>query len=108
MNINRDAIPEWDDYGLIPSFEEAVPTSLYRSPYTVSILHLVARFGNTEPRRRLLTGPLNFRAELNRADITQGFQWIDGSFVENVEVTRDRSPADIDVVTFYYTPDGHT
>ena len=38
----------------------------------------------------------------------RGFQWIDGSFVENVESLRARAPEDIDVVTFYYVPDGHT
>ncbi len=34
--------------------------------------------------------------------------WIDGSFVENVEETADRPPNDIDAVTFFHIPDGHT
>lgn len=29
-----------------------------------------------------------------------GFQWVDGSFVEEVEVMRGRPPEDIDVVSF--------
>ena len=30
----------------------------------------------------------------------RGFQWIDGSFVEDVEATRSSPPNDVDVVTF--------
>jgi hypothetical protein len=37
--------------------------------------------------------------------MAQGFQWVDGSFLEDVERTEDRSPEDIDVVTFYWDPD---
>ncbi len=33
-----------------------------------------------------------------------GVQWLDGSFVENVEFTQSRSPNDIDVVTFFARP----
>lgn len=35
-----------------------------------------------------------------------GFQWVDGSFVEEIEVLEKRPPGDIDVVTFYELPDG--
>jgi hypothetical protein len=34
-----------------------------------------------------------------------GFQWVDGSFLEEIEKTQNRSPGDIDVVTFYWSPD---
>ncbi len=33
-----------------------------------------------------------------------GFQWIDGSFVEDVETSQKRPPADIDIVTFAPLP----
>ena len=67
------------------------------------------RFGSASVGRRgLLSGLLNFRAALHGVGLTRGFQWIDGSFVENVESSRGRAPADIDVVTFFYIPDGHT
>jgi len=35
-----------------------------------------------------------------------GFQWLNGSFHENVEVNEARDPNDIDVVTFYKLPVG--
>ena len=40
--------------------------------------------------------------------MTQGFQWLDGSFLEHIEVLDARSPSDIDVVTFFHLPAGET
>lgn len=37
--------------------------------------------------------------------MTEGFQWVDGSFLEDVEKTQSRPPGDIDVVTFYWSSD---
>ena len=37
-----------------------------------------------------------------------GFQWIDGSFIENIETIHCRDPRDIDVVTFFHLPEGDT
>lgn len=64
--------------------------------------------GKTEARRRLLAGLLNFRVALHEAGLVEGFQGIDGSFVENVEERESRSPEDIDLVTFFSIPGGHT
>lgn len=33
--------------------------------------------------------------------IIDGFQWLDGSFIENIEITENRPPRDLDLVTFY-------
>lgn len=38
----------------------------------------------------------------------KGFQWVNGSFVENITQLENREPRDIDVVTFYHIPHGHT
>jgi hypothetical protein len=40
--------------------------------------------------------------------LTSGFQWFDGSFLENIEVMESRDPKDLDVVTFYSPPAGMT
>ena len=108
MTANTDSIPAWDSYGVIPAHNRDEPASHDRSPYNVSLLGLAERFGITKDRRRLLTGLLDFRSELHKACITRGFQWINGSFVENVEETVGRSPNDVDVVTFFHIPDGHS
>jgi hypothetical protein len=36
--------------------------------------------------------------------LDNGFQWIDGSFVEDVEKSRGRAPGDVDIVTFAHRP----
>ncbi len=56
----------------------------------------------------LLDGLLTYRRELQKAGIVGGFQWVDGSFCEDVETTRGRPPDDIDVVTFYRLREGMT
>lgn len=101
MRRKADVIPAWNPDGIIPAHDQIDPTSHARSPYTVSLLDVMTRFGNTETRRDLLQRWLDFRAALHRLGITRGFQWIDGSFVENIEQTRNRSPNDIDLVTLY-------
>ena len=40
--------------------------------------------------------------------LSMGFQWVNGSFVEDIETTEERKPADIDTVTFFHLPDGET
>ncbi len=42
------------------------------------------------------------------AGLDRGFQWLDGSFAENIELIESRPPNDIDVVTFYRLPEGAT
>ncbi|WP_426763559.1 DUF6932 family protein [Hafnia paralvei] len=32
--------------------------------------------------------------------LAEGFQWVDGSFTENVELIERRTPNDVDVVIF--------
>lgn len=62
-------------------------------------------FGTSKERLRILDGLLKYRAELRTAQLNQGFQWINGSFTEDIELTQDRAPADIDVVTFAHLGD---
>jgi len=75
------------------------------SPYKADILTFIRRFATSAPRAALLVGLLDYRQALRSAGVLSGFQWIDGSFVENVEVTRGRPPGDIDLVTFAPAPD---
>jgi hypothetical protein len=36
--------------------------------------------------------------------VTSGFQWLDGSFLEDIEKTERRDPGDIDIVSFVRFP----
>ena len=108
MVMYTENIPDWDGGGVIPPIDPLDPTSFNRSPYRASLVDVMERFGDSATRRGLMAGLLGFRAELHRAGLTAGFQWINGSFVENAEYSRGRAPGDVDVVTFFYVPDGHT
>ncbi len=87
--------------GLIPPIDESDPTSLARSPYEIDIIRFVTLFALSPVRVTILKGFLTFRHELYSVGILDGFQWIDGSFTENIELIERRSPNDVDVVTFF-------
>lgn len=102
-------IPDWNMAGYVPPIDTRSGndgTSCERSPYRVSMQDFVKRFGGNEERRKMLSGFLNLRSELYECGIIKGIQWIDGSFLEDVENTQGRYPKDIDVVTHAYLPDG--
>jgi hypothetical protein len=67
-------------------------------------MELCAKLATTNERRDILLGFFSLRDALRQLGVTSGFQWIDGSFVENAEKTRGHAPNDIDVVTFYVPP----
>lgn len=97
------AIPAWTSLGVFPPIDASAPTSPARSPYPVSLKDVVMRFALTPERRSVLIGFLNYRAALHGLGLTEGFQWLDGSFFEDVETIERRAPRDIDVVSFYHT-----
>ena len=93
-------IPKWSHDGLIPPVNEASPASQDRSPYETNVASLTDRFGFNLDRCQILQGYLSHRGELHSMGLTEGFQWINGSFTENIEAIEGRHPNDIDVVTF--------
>jgi hypothetical protein len=99
-------IPEFNQSGVLPPFlPNMSPTaSAAVAPYKVEIAELVDRFATTSERVEILTGLLNYRKSLRDAGITDGIQWVDGSFVENCEVIRGSAPNDIDIITFAERP----
>lgn len=74
------------------------------SPYVATMHEFAVRFATSPPRAEILQGLLNYRDALRNIGVGTGFQWLDGSFVEDVEQIRGRPPQDIDVVTFGYSP----
>jgi hypothetical protein len=101
-------LPEWDARGLLPPCNSVSPTSSDRSPYRVSLKNLVLDFAVSAERVKILQGLLSYRSALHALGIMQGFQWLDGSFFEHIEMLEQRPPGDIDVVTFFDIPQGHT
>lgn len=63
----------------------------------------VERFGTSPERNKIIWGLLSYRASLMSCGLT-GFQWLSGSFVEDVESIRGRPPKDVDVVSIINRP----
>lgn len=98
------AIPAWNALGVLPPIDIHSPTSSDRSPYVVSLKDIVMRFATSAERQTILQGFLNYRHALHQMGLESGFQWLNGSFMEDVEMSEKRHPRDIDVVTFLHTP----
>ena len=95
--------------GMIPPFDHnhvlpphiGIPTRPeHVSPYKCLVSEFCERFSTTPQRIELLQNFMEFRLRMVPFGIIHGFQWIDGSFSENIEVSEKRCPNDIDVVTF--------
>lgn len=100
-------IPKWNNAGVLPPIWPGEQGHSYkRSPYHVSISDVINSFAFSQSRREILKGFLNYRNALYQGGILQGFQWINGSFIENVEILENRAPNDLDVVTFFHLPHG--
>lgn len=72
------------------------------SPYPCTTVDLCERLGTSPERREILSKFLDFRARLNAEGLIQGFQWLDGSFMEDVETLQKRPPGDLDLVTVFW------
>lgn len=101
---NQNTIPPFTTSGVLPPYIGADPTvQANMSPYRISLVELVQRFAHSPERRVILTGYLAHRAYLIGLGVT-GIQWLDGSFLEDVENLESRSPGDIDVISFIVRP----
>lgn len=90
--------------GILPPFIAGDPTlSTNMSPYRSTMKAFVERFGTSPERLTIISGLLDYRAALMACGFT-GFQWLCGSFVENVESIRGRPPKDVDVVSIINRP----
>jgi hypothetical protein len=68
------------------------------TPYVVTAVEVVSTLGTSPKRRTILSRWLNHRAALRGLGFQRGFQWLDGSFVE------EKEPNDLDIVTFIFRP----
>lgn len=68
-------------------------------PYRITLVELVDTFAISENRRAILKGFFDYRAELRKFSVSNGFQWLGGSFVD-----FGREPKDLDLVTFFVRP----
>lgn len=100
-------LPQWNGVGVLPPVRPEMPgNSPERSPYRVPLAGFVDRFATSPERMAILEGLLRFRGKLHELGIVSGFQWLDGSFLEQIEILENRHPRDMDVVTFFDIPPG--
>ena len=100
-------IPDFDRNLVLPPHLGDPRDRSQLSPYPCSMFDLCMRFCASDERRIILKGLLDFRSLLRSSGFPPNhtFHWIDGSFLEDVEQRENRPPADIDVVTFFGSPD---
>lgn len=85
-----------DRYEVMDNFHDE-----YLSPFKCNLLELCERFATTKERVEILKGLYFFRKAMFENNILLGYQWLYGSFTENIEAIEHRSPNDLDVATFY-------
>jgi hypothetical protein len=96
-------IPDFDYNNVLPPHkgDPRIPSDL--SPYTCTTLDMVQKFATSRERIEILTKFINFRIAIRQFGMQDNaFQWIDGSFIENIEAIERRAPRDIDVITFFF------
>lgn len=99
-------IPDFDHNDVLPPHVGDPRKRDELTPFPASSEEVCQRFATSTERIAILAGWLDFRKELTDLGITAGFQWLDGSFLENVESSEGRPPNDLDVVTFFSLPAG--
>ena len=99
-------IPNHNHDGVLPPFiPGSSPSDMGAvAPYRTALAVFVERFASTDERKVILKGLVAYRAALRAVGIVSGFQWLDGSFVEDCEAIRGRAPNDIDLITFSFRP----
>ncbi len=102
--MSAAVIPSFTERHILPPFASG-PTALQpRSPYVVSTEDFIKRFSFSNDRVAILKGLLDYRRALHEAGFVRGFQWLAGSFVEDILRIEEREPRDIDVVTVFLPP----
>lgn len=103
------SIPDFNTHGVLPpfngelrAFDGATRNRRATSPYPATTLELCQRFGTSRDRRAILTGFLDLRALLHQLQIVEGFQWVDGAFLEKDGKRNGKPLGHIQVVTFYH------
>ncbi len=97
-------LPPFDMRGLLPPFMGEDAATADRSPYQTTMPELVAAMGTSQHRRGLIRKLIAYRTLLLGDGYIKGVQFIDGSFVENIELIRNRPPQDIDVFSILHIP----
>ncbi len=95
-------VPSFNANGILPPVAGTNMVDMERSPYIITMTEIVQTFGTTPLRRQLLRNLIAYRELILSGGYTSGIQFLDGSFVEDVERHSGREPRDIDVFTLLH------
>lgn len=100
-------IPGFTVSGALPPYLGATPVDpALMSPFETTLVRIANKLCRSAERREIFTGLLKYRQELKKLGFTTGFQWLSGSFMEDIETLEKRHPGDVDVVVFAPRPSG--
>jgi hypothetical protein len=98
-------IPAFDHNYVLPPHLGNPTTPSELSPYECTSLEFCQRFSTSPERREILSNFLRFRGLLRANGLIQAIQWLDGSFLEDIESQKQRAPRDLDLVTIFWEYD---
>ena len=96
------SIPAFDHNLVLPPHIGDPRNASDLSPYRCSTVDLVQRFATTDARKEILRKFLEFRQLLQSHGLEVGYQWLDGSFLEDIETLESRPPGDMDLLTIFW------
>lgn len=98
-------IPDFTLSGVLPPYRGVDPTiSAFMSPYPTSLTRIAGKLCGSNERKNIFRGLLQYRQQLDAIGLKVGFQWLSGSFMEDIENLESRHPNDVDVITFCDRP----
>lgn len=98
-------IPDFNHSGILPPYLGPTPTdSGLMSPFETTLARIAGKLCKSNQRKEIFRGLLQYRKALAAIGFTDGFQWLSGSFMEDIETLEKRHPNDVDVVTFCNRP----
>jgi hypothetical protein len=100
-------IPDFTISGVLPPYLGPTPTNgALMSPYETTLTRIGRKLCASNERKAVFRGLLQYRQQLANLGFITGFQWLSGSFMDDIENLETRHPQDVDLVTFYYRPAG--
>lgn len=97
-------IPDLTISGVLPPYIGSPILAAQMSPYDTTLVRIVQKFGKSPARIAILRGLLAYREQLSSIGMVTGYQWLSGSFMDDIEALEVRDPRDIDMVTICYRP----
>ena len=100
-------IPDFTISGVLPPYLGMTPANgAAMSPYQTTLARIAGKLCGSPERKEIFRGLIAYRQQLADIGLSDGFQWLSGSFMEDIEGLETRHPNDVDVVTFCHRPPG--